>query len=385
MRKCYITCAIPFISLLSLFSIHESALANQFSQVRDNHIDSLDPKNRQYLENFCRFHPTSSLCYFTPNPLPPKPPSPKPVDPSLPPIIGTPGNPPPPPAECASAGAVSPTTMPSTFKSAFASLSGGRTLILAPGQYPVLTASGRSFGGATIRCAKAGACQFGTGSRLDRSSGLTIDGITIKGGGAALFLADSTNITVRCSTFSSQTNSGVTVYGGGQVQIDKNVFHNTIVPRYLPDGSPEGGMDYGIRLYEASSVYIRSNYFTSMFNHALSFKHTVKYGLVEGNTFDGCGRTCINLGQEPNDIKYSSRPVGQVVLNRNIFKGKAGLGVAVRNIMKATITNNDFSKFICSRKLSIGGYTRPVKGGRPLLGDGTPAGRQVVQSGNIGL
>ena len=31
-------------------------------------IPSLDPKNRAYLEAFCAYHPSSGLCFFTPNP-----------------------------------------------------------------------------------------------------------------------------------------------------------------------------------------------------------------------------------------------------------------------------------------------------------------------------
>ncbi|MFO1242927.1 MAG: peptidoglycan DD-metalloendopeptidase family protein [Rickettsiales bacterium] len=31
-------------------------------------VDSLDPTNQEYLENFCSYHPASSLCFFTPNP-----------------------------------------------------------------------------------------------------------------------------------------------------------------------------------------------------------------------------------------------------------------------------------------------------------------------------
>ena len=49
-----------FFSLVAIYSA--PTLAERLE------IPSLDPKNRAYLESFCAYHPSSGLCFFTPNP-----------------------------------------------------------------------------------------------------------------------------------------------------------------------------------------------------------------------------------------------------------------------------------------------------------------------------
>lgn len=59
---------------------------------RNVEVDSLNPANRDDLNSFCNFHPSSGLCFFTPNPVP-KPPLTPPSSPTQGPITGIPAGP----------------------------------------------------------------------------------------------------------------------------------------------------------------------------------------------------------------------------------------------------------------------------------------------------
>lgn len=79
-----------YISLIMIM-LSSTAFANRQQSHGNVIIDSLDPINRSYLNNFCYFHPQSGLCYFTPNPpaiIPPNRPA-TPVNPSNPVGPGT--------------------------------------------------------------------------------------------------------------------------------------------------------------------------------------------------------------------------------------------------------------------------------------------------------
>jgi hypothetical protein len=103
----------------------------------------------------------------------------------------------------------------------------------------------------------------------------------------------------------------------------------------LSNGSPTAQMDYAVRVYSTSSVNIAGNQFGTVFNHAISLKTAVNYASITGNTFNACGRTCIELGQE-------TPASGEALVDSNIFKGARLIDVNVNNIGKATITNNVF-------------------------------------------
>lgn len=135
--------------------------------------------------------------------------------------------------------------------------------MLAPGTYPALNLSGKVFGGATIQCAKPGACIL-KNSDLVRVRDLTVDGVLVRSGNVGINIDESQNITIRCSTFVEQTNSGILVNPGRsneRIVLDKNVFHNSRTgcnyvtgdcSGHLSDGSPVANMDYGIRAYDAN-------------------------------------------------------------------------------------------------------------------------------------
>ena len=82
----------------------------------------------------------------------------------------SPVTPPPAPRECTVAEGFA-TVSPSNFSSAIRSLS-TETIVLAPGAYPALNLSGKSFNNAVIQCAEPGACKFGNSklSNVGRAS-----------------------------------------------------------------------------------------------------------------------------------------------------------------------------------------------------------------------
>lgn len=309
-------------------------------------------------------------------------------------------SPPPPPPECAPAVA-SVTVNPGNFQSAIAGLGSGKTIVLAAGNYPSLRLSGKSFGGATIQCAEPSKCKFGS-SKLAKVSGLTIEGIFIAGGSVGLDIDESKDITVRCSTFFEQANTGILLnpsinyQGNENIVIDRNVFSNNRIGcnKVVQDagggckteagGQRVANMDYGIRIYDAKSVYIRQNIFGTIFNHAISFKDGAAYGLVEGNTFNNCERVCIQMGQEPNTVPEGYRSIKRVDFINNTLTGRASFGLSVQNIEEAVIKDNriDVTGIAVHIDQDYGRCT-VVTGGCPLLGSGFPPNRRVTQSGNI--
>src|SRR3954447_13820261 len=55
----------------------------------------------------------------------------------------------------------------------------------------------------------------------------------------------------------------------------------------------------GIRIHNAKNIDIAGNHLDGLFNHVISLKERVASALIVDNTFDACGRTCIEAGQEP--------------------------------------------------------------------------------------
>lgn len=140
---------ISVIVLLIVVTVSVDVHASEVplkSSGSDIKVDSLNPTNRVYLNDFCNFHPQSSLCYFTPNPVP-RPPYTPPVKPGEPiPGIPGPGGPGTPPTPFAGCGAAASLCYPPTGKNVPVSGAGqlqaalnnaqpGDHLILAGGNY----------------------------------------------------------------------------------------------------------------------------------------------------------------------------------------------------------------------------------------------------------
>ena len=249
--------------------------------------------------------------------------------------------------------------------------SGCKTLVLTPGTYPRLSISNRTSGILTLRCSSPGECIVGTGSVVSNVNGLIIDGIQIRGGAEGLRVkGGSKNVLVQRSKFIEQTSAGLTLGIGTQndnIQIYDNEFRNAKLgcqynssncTGYLSDGSPVAEMDYGLRVYDTKSVDIKGNLFGTMFNHAISLKYSVVSASITNNTFDGCGRTCIELGQD-------SPACGEAVGTGNVFKGKRLHDVYFRNLNRAVITDNTFIAAKTAFKTGTG-----------------PAGRVIIKEPN---
>ena len=249
---------------------------------------------------------------------------------------------------------------------------GCKTVVLASGTYGKLNISNRSSGVLTVRCAVAGTCSVATESVISKVNGLIVDGIQITGGAMGLRITGgSKNVLVQNSTFVEQTAAGVTVGIGTQndnVQIYNNEFRNSKMgcqqnnksncSGRLPDGTPVAEMDYGVRVYDTKYVEIKDNRFGTVFNHAISLKYSVVSALIQGNSFNSCGRTCVELGQE-------SPASGEATVTGNTFQGSRLLDVYFKNIKKAVVTGNTFI------------------GGKTIFKTGSgPSGRSLVTAPN---
>lgn len=301
---------------------------------------------------------------------------------------------PPAPAACKSTTATA-TVTPSNFNSAVAALSGGRTLVLSPGNYPSLSLNGKNFGGATIQCAEPGACRFPNG-KLYNVSNLTVDGIFIAGGNIALDLKGTSNMTVRCSTFHEMEGTGVLVVRNtGSLKLQNNTVINHKLGcsslnksecGHKSDGSVLPLTDYGFRLHIVQDAQIIGNRFDGMFNHAISLKERIPTAVINKNTFNNCGRTCLELGQEPSTTAAGDISCGQAVVTENVFNNvrrpEELTVLLVKNIHRVTYSNNIFNN-VTARRLSLHVFNKvpaSPKGQKPgqLITGGIPADRSVT-------
>ena len=273
---------------------------------------------------------------------------------------------------------------------------GCANLALAPGDYGAIEVRDRSGGVLTLRCAEPGACTIGSESSISDSDGVIVDGARFQGGNIALTITGSSNVLVRRSSFIEQTATGVLVAprpASDNIQITENEFRNGSrgcqrnnrdnCSGALRDGTPVASMDYGVRVYAASTIEISKNSFSSLFNHAISLKHSTGLATIVENRFDGCGRICIQLGQEPNTVPSGDRSVTSAVVARNTLQGDALQGILVQNIEKADITDNVIR--ISGRPIQVPdeyGKCSKGTGGCPLLGSGFPAERTVIRRDN---
>jgi hypothetical protein len=237
---------------------------------------------------------------------------------------------------------------PATW-AAEAKVTGCKILVMSAGDYSSLIINGHSGGVLTLRCASAGSCRFRPNGRITGVDGVIIDGIQVTGGNNGLYIRGR-NVLIQNSTFIEQTSGGVTAIPGTQsdnIQIHNNEFRNakrgcdyrnpSQCSGYLSDGSPVAEMDYGVRVHDTNYVEIKGNRFGTMFNHAISIKYAVVSSLIEGNTFTGCGRVCIDFGQE-------SPASTEGTITGNTFGPERTSGVTVRYMRRSVITGNTFAK-----------------------------------------
>lgn len=244
--------------------------------------------------------------------------------------------------ECASGVPVNSATLASAIKP-----TGCQTLVLASGLYPKLNIASHSGGVLALRCKEPVTCILGTNSVVANVDGFILDGVQIRGGAMGLAVKASKNVLVRRSKFIEQTSAGLSINPGttnSNIQIYNNEFRNAQLAcnylnpdqcYYLADGSPISEMDYGLRVYSTATVDINGNQFGTVFNHAISLKTAVAFASITNNTFNACGRTCIELGQE-------TPASGEALVDGNTFKGARLLDLNINNISKATVTNNIF-------------------------------------------
>jgi hypothetical protein len=254
--------------------------------------------------------------------------------------------------ECAPGVPVNASTFASTIKP-----TGCQTLLLAAGLYPKLNIASHSGGVLAIRCKEPVTCVLGTNSVVANVDGFILDGVQIRGGVMGLAIKASKNVLVRRSKFIEQTSAGLSVNPGttnSNIQVYNNEFRNAQLScnytnpdqcYYLADGSPISEMDYGVRVYSTATVDIKGNQFGTVFNHAISLKTAVAFASITGNTFNACGRTCIELGQE-------TPASGEALVDSNTFKGARLLDLNINNIGKATVTNNVFYTAISKIKIT---------------------------------
>lgn len=235
---------------------------------------------------------------------------------------------------------------PSTLKAALAG-NGCKTLVMAAGSYPSFNITSHSGGVLTMRCASKGACKFAPNNRATGVDGLIVDGIQVSGGSNGLYIRGK-NIKVQNSTFSAQDSAGLTVIPGSRsdnIQVYNNVFSSTKTgcqyntsncSGQLSDGTPVAYMDYGLRVHDTNNIEIKGNKFSTMFNHGISIKYNVTTSLIEGNTFSGCGRNCIDVGQETPASNLTT-------ISSNAFSGNWTYAVAIRYMRRTVITGNSFA------------------------------------------
>ena len=308
---------------------------------------------------------------------------------------------PPPPPGCT--GGLTANVTPATFKSALASFGPGEALILAPGTYPGFGLANKAFAGAVIQCAEPGTCRVGN-SFLAGVSGLALDGLSIKGGNIGISINQTHDITVRCSTLQEQQGTGILVAGDtGQLRIQNNTLANdrlgcnTLKPSecgHKADGSVLPYMDYGLRLHRIHDVEIVGNRFASVsgpgiFNHAISLKERVQSAVIADNSFNACGRACIEAGQEASTTATGDISCGLAQITGNSFNDvrdpEANVVLLVKNIHRVVYQDNGFANVTVPRLIqhtftSVPSSPRGQKPGQ-LLHGGVPTDRAVIGTG----
>lgn len=330
-------------------------------------IDSLTPKNKAYLNDFCNFHPASSLCYFTPNPVPRPPLTPPggPVDPG--PIGGggpVPTPPAPPPAVCKGTGKSTTVTSAAQFQTTLNVARGGDTIVLK---------GGSSFG--TLNINKGGTSATAPIYIAAESPAVGVDAKPLAGprSTVSLMTINASNITI-CGVFfddrsyksirhdkkadnltylqnyfNTGTASSMTVEesvdtweGGTNLTLQSNYFNATRNSGFA--------LDYGVAAFNYNGFYLRGNVFDGVYNHAISLKWGVNNAFIDGNVFKGCGQVCVEIGQTQDFTgSYNNTGTNATITNNTIIdaysthpQGRYRKGMLLRNQQNIIVRGNTF-------------------------------------------
>lgn len=356
-------------------------------------IPSLDPKNRVYLEAFCAYHPSSGLCFFTPNP------SAKPTQPGGGGASGSGpggsgggsggGN-----GICMPAPTCSPGPVGSSgLQQALNAAPCGCTIRLQPGAY----ASTYTYRSTCPRARPLGleASQpLGanlTGKLNIEGNGLVISGIKVSNGGKIYVNGDDNRITR--SSFAGSTQRGIIeLKGAKNNEIDHNDFSDS---RFIYLGFFVYNMADAV-----VDTHIHHNYFTGSGTSAegtglyiggyaaeLHRDYMLAYAnnlaTVEYNIFENLRmEKSIHIKSNRNTVQFNyfknAAPADVRQGQHNIFRGNfidgGNLG-----------THEEFNQFLCNR--ISGGSIDVFAGEGGLTKFGTyqsGTAKDTLVSGNVG-
>lgn len=198
-------------------------------------------------------------------------------------------------------------------------------------------------GNATPRTANDTSVGTPTGTAIAiRGNGVAVEGLEIRYYDSAITVDDSTSTLV-------QGNRIVSSYGVG-VQLwdtrNSEVRCNELLDPYLADDPTatlttqsisDAQMDYGVNAYGAINPRVEHNYFSGIFNQALSFKEGNLDAYAGYNTFEGFNLTALFFGQNvPHNgpFSYTGLPVGPdrgtLVAEFNVFRPVYGMRGAAK-------------------------------------------------------
>jgi hypothetical protein len=180
-----------------------------------------------------------------------------------------------------------------------------------------------------------------------RGDGVVVEGVEIRYYDTAIAVDDATNTLV-------QGNRVVSSYGAG-VQLwdtrNSEVRCNELLDPYLADDPTatltsqsigDAQMDYGVNAYGAINPRVEHNYFSGIFNQALSFKEGNLDAYAGYNTFEGFNLTALFFGQNvPHNGPYDHNglPVGPdrgtLVAEFNVFRPVYGTRGAAKVVYYA--------------------------------------------------
>lgn len=387
----------PFLLLIAIHPV--PALAKRLE------VPSLDPKNRAYLESFCAYHPSSGLCFFTPNPVakPPYTPpgQPVPIEPVMP-IPGGEGSHICMPEPACPSGPVDSSELQQALNSATC----GCTIQLQPDTYAATyTYRGTCSPATPLGLEATQPLDANLTGRLNiEGNGLVISGIKVSNGGKIYVNGDNNRIT-RSSFLGSTPRGAIEIKGARNNEIDHNDFSgsrfiylgffvyktadevfNTLIHHNYFTGSGEGtGLyigGYAAELHRdfmlahannlatveynvfenvrmSKTIHIKSNRNTVRFNY---FKHAApadvrqgQYNIIRGNFVDGG-----NLGthEEFNQFLCNRISGGSI----DVFAGEGGLtkfGTYQSGTAKDTLVSGNNGRLVLGDIWGLHGKTTP--------------------------
>jgi len=102
-----------------------------------------------------------------------------------------------------------------------------------------------------------------------------------------------------------------------------------------------GDTDYGVQAHHVKTMLVANNMFHGSYNHDISTKIDIGYAHIFGNTFIGCARHCLEIGQNGNVASRTSRS-GIAHVENNTFSNVRGNAITQRNNNLLIIANNKF-------------------------------------------